>query len=413
MAIDDLLMALFLILLSARLLGELCQRIGWPVVVGEIAAGVILGPSLLGLLQPEPILANIAELGIILLLFSIGAETSIKRLYHAGGQIVVVALIGIFLPLLFTGALAFYAVGLAPFAALFYGAALTATSIGISVSVLKDTQQQQHPCSHLILGAAVVDDIVGVILLSLMFTFANQGDISLLPLLKLIATLLGFLLLAPVVGRGIVYLLRAISGHAQNVGYEAVVMLSLICLFAWLAHHVGAPALLGGFAAGLALSRQFVSPWQRYLQNPFPFTNKLEHAMQPLTEVFAPMFFVYVGISVDLSQLSLNSGNLLLLIAMVLLALIGKLLAGFAVKGSWRDKLIVGCAMIPRGEVGLVFAQLGLQLSIISASIFTELVLVISVTTLLGPLLLKRLLLSAASPPSSTPHDSDAGNPSR
>ena len=121
MAIDDLLMALFLILISARLLGEICQRIGWPVVVGEISAGVILGPSLLGLLQPEPILANIAELGIILLLFSIGTETSVKRLCHAGGQIISVALIGIILPLLFTGILAFYTIGLSPFAALFYG----------------------------------------------------------------------------------------------------------------------------------------------------------------------------------------------------------------------------------------------------------------------------------------------------
>ncbi|QSX34268.1 cation:proton antiporter [Shewanella avicenniae] len=394
MTIDALLMALFLILLLSRLLGELCQRIGWPAVVGEISAGVILGPSLLGLLQPDPILAHIAELGIILLLFSIGTETSIKRLYHAGGQILLVAFIGIILPLLFTGMVAFYAMGLSPFAALFYGCALTATSIGISVSVLKDTHQQQESCSHIILGAAVVDDIAGVILLSLLFTFANEGNIAAIPMLKLVLTLVAFLLFAPVIGRGLIYLLRFLSGHAQNLGYEAVVMLSLICLFAWLAHHLGAPALLGGFSAGLALSRQFVSPWQRYLQNPFPFTNKLEHAMQPLTEVFAPIFFVYVGISVDLSQLALDQNNLLLLCVMVLLAMLGKLLAGFPLKCAWRDRLIVGCAMVPRGEVGLVFAQFGLQLGIISASVFTELVLVIMATTLLGPILLKRLLLS-------------------
>ncbi|KFZ37441.1 sodium:proton exchanger [Shewanella mangrovi] len=394
MAIETLLMALFLILLVSRLFGELCQRVGWPAVVGEISAGIMLGPSLLGWLHPEPVLANIAELGVILLLFSIGTETSIKRLYHSGLQIILVAVIGIILPLLMTGIVAYYAMALSPFAALFYGCALTATSIGISVSVLKDTQQQQESCSHIILGAAVVDDIVGVILLSLLFTFANDGSVAPLPMLKLILTLLAFLLLAPVVGRGLIYLLRFLSGHAQNLGYEAVVMLSLICLFAWLAHHVGAPALLGGFSAGLALSRQFVSPWQRYLQNPFPFTNKLEHAMQPLTEVFAPIFFVYVGISVDLSQLAIDQNNLLLLLLMVILAVFGKLLAGLPLQCGWRDRMIVGCAMVPRGEVGLVFAQFGLQLGIISNGVFTELVLVIIATTLLGPVLLKRLLIA-------------------
>lgn len=392
MPIDDLLIALFLILLLSRLLGETCQRFGWPVVVGEIAAGVLLGPSALGWLAPNPLLANIAELGIILLLFSIGTETSIKRLYHAGSQVLLVALSGIVLPLLFTGVAAFYWLSLPPFAALFYGCALTATSIGISLRVLKDAGQQQQHSSQIILGAAVADDIAGVILLSLLFSFATGAGFAPLPLLKLVLTLLVFLVFAPPLGRLLIYLLRFASGHAHNEGYEAVVMLALICLFAWLAHHAGAPALLGGFSAGLALSRQFVWPWQRYLQNPFAFTNKLEHAMQPLTEVFAPVFFVYVGISIDVSHLQLSGTHLLLLCGMVLLALAGKLLAGLAVKGPWRDKWLVGCAMIPRGEVGLVFAQFGQQLQIITTDIFTGLVLVIAITTLLGPLLLKTLL---------------------
>ncbi|MFQ6370818.1 cation:proton antiporter [Shewanella sp. YIC-542] len=405
MPIDDLLIALFLILLLSRLLGEGCQRLGWPAVVGEIAAGVLLGPSILGWLAPNQLLANIAELGIILLLFSIGTETSIKRLYHAGSQVLLVALIGIALPLLLTGFAAYYGLQLSPFAAIFYGCALTATSIGVSLSVLTHAGQQQQHTSQIILGAAVVDDIAGVVLLSVLFNFASNGHIAPGQLLQLIATLLAFLLLAPPLGRMMVYLLRFASGHARNTGYEAVVMLALICLFAWQAHHAGAPALLGGFSAGLALSRQFVWPWQRYLQNPYPFTNKLEHAMKPLTEVFAPIFFVYVGISVDLSQLQLDGGNLLLIGAMIVLALAGKLLAGLPVKGPWRDKWRVGCAMIPRGEVGLVFAQIGQQLHIIPPEVFTELVLVIIITTLLGPMLLKWLLPKPqpSSKPSSKP----------
>ncbi|MDF0533949.1 cation:proton antiporter [Shewanella sp. A32] len=392
MPIDDLLIALFLILLLSRLLGEGCQRLGWPVVVGEIAAGVILGPSLLGWLHPNQVLANIAELGIILLLFSIGTETSIKRLYHAGSQVLLVAISGIVLPMLFTGVVAYFWLQLSPFAALFYGCALTATSIGVSLRVLKDAGQQQQHSSQVVLGAAVADDIAGVVLLSLLYNFANEGSIAPLQLLKLIVTLLAFLILAPPLGRLMIYLLRFASGHAQNEGYEAVVMLTFICLFAWLADAAGAPALLGGFSAGLALSRQFTWPWRRYLQNPFSFTNKLEHAMRPLTEVLAPVFFVYVGISLDLSQLQFNASNLLLLLLIVVLAFAGKLLAGLPVQGPWRDKWLVGCAMVPRGEVGLVFAQIGQQLQIIPAEVFTGLVVVIAITTLLGPLLLKALL---------------------
>ncbi|MCE9791091.1 cation:proton antiporter [Shewanella indica] len=388
MSIDSLLIALFLILLFSRVLGECCNRIGWPPVVGEIGAGLLLGPSVLGWLEPTQVLANIAELGVILLLFSIGAETSIKRLYSAGRQVAAVAIIGIVVPLLLTGLAAFYWLELSLFAALFYGCTLTATSIGISLRVLSDSGQQQSSAGHLILGAAVFDDIAGVILLSLLFNFASEGQLAPLAIIKLC----GLLLLAPPLGRMLVYLLRVFSYQSQTPGYEAVVMLTLICLFAWLAHLFGAPALLGGFAAGLALSRQFIWPWQKYLQNPFPFTHKLEKSMQPLTDVFAPVFFVYVGISLDLSQLNLSPYSLLLLLAMILLAFIGKLAAGLVVSGTWRQKLIVGSAMVPRGEVGLVFAEVGRQLDIIPAKVFTELVLVIAITTLLGPLLLRRLL---------------------
>ncbi|MDX6015317.1 MULTISPECIES: cation:proton antiporter [Shewanella] len=392
MSMDSLLIALFLILLFSRVLGECCNRIGWPAVVGEIGAGLLLGPSVLGWLEPTQVLANIAELGVILLLFSIGAETSIQRLYSAGRQVVAVAIIGIIAPLLLTGLAAFYWLELSLFAALFYGCTLTATSIGISLRVLSDSGQQQSSAGHLILGAAVFDDIAGVILLSLLFNFASEGQLAPLAIIKLCGLLLLFLLLAPPLGRMLIYPLRVLSYQSQTPGYEAVVMLTLICLFAWLAHLFGAPALLGGFVAGLALSRQFIWPWQKYLQNPFPFTHKLEKSMQPLTDVFAPVFFVYVGISLDLSQLNLSPYSLLLLLAMILLAFIGKLAAGLVVSGTWRQKLIVGSAMVPRGEVGLVFAEVGRQLDIIPAKVFTELVLVIAITTLLGPLLLRRLL---------------------
>lgn len=392
MAIDNFVLSLCLILLFGRLLGEAFKRLQLPAVVGEILAGILIGPSLLGWIAPNETLAVMAELGVILLLFSIGCETSIKRLFQAGNSAVGVALLGIALPAVVIGLVCLLYLELPGFTSLYLGCALTATSIGISIRVMAQANQSQSQEGHIILGAAVIDDIAGVILLSLLFNFASSGEVGLISSGLLILKIVGFLLLAPPMARLLLYLFRAVKPREDETGYEAIVTMILICLFAWLAHALHAPALLGGFAVGLALSRQFISPLNRYLQNPFAFTHEMEVESKPLVDIFAPIFFVYVGISLDLSQIDLGWTGLFTLLMLSVLAIITKMMAGLRVPGSLRSKTIVGSAMVPRGEVGLVFAEMGLQMEIISPKLFTELVLIIAITTLAGPLLLKLAL---------------------
>ncbi|MXR67655.1 cation:proton antiporter [Shewanella insulae] len=389
MAIDNFVLSLCLILLFGRVLGEAFKRLQLPAVVGEILAGILIGPSLLGWIAPHETLSVMAELGVILLLFSIGCETSIKHLYQAGNSAIGVALLGIALPAGVIGLVCLFYLELPGFTALYLGCALTATSIGVSVRVMAQAKRSQSREGHIILGAAVIDDIAGVILLSLLFNFANSGDISLLSSGLLILKIGAFLFLAPPLARLLLYLFRAVRPREKETGYEAIVTMILICLFAWLAHALHAPALLGGFVVGLALSRQFVSPLNRYLQNPFSFTHEMEVESKPLVDIFAPIFFVYVGISLDLSQIDLGWTGIFTLLMLSLLAIATKALAGLNVPGSLRSKAIVGSAMVPRGEVGLVFAEMGLQMEIISPKLFTELVVIIAITTLAGPLLLK------------------------
>ncbi|WP_076409032.1 cation:proton antiporter [Shewanella sp. UCD-KL12] len=389
MAVDLFVISLCLILFFGKLFGSIFARFGLPAVVGEILAGLLLGPTLLNLVTPDPTLAIMAELGVILLLFSIGCETSIKRLYQAGGRAVCVASLGIIIPILVVGLSSAYYLTDSNFTALYLGCALTATSIGISLRVLAQAGHAQTPVGNIILGAAVIDDIAGVILLSVLFNFATQGSLDLASTLLLIAKVLLFLFLTPPLARGLLYIARALKPIADKSGYEVIITMVLICLFAWLAHLFGAPALLGGFAVGMALSRQFISPFNRYLVNPFTFTHKMELSTKAIVDLFAPIFFVYVGISLDLSQLDYSFGGVMLLVWLSLLAIISKLAAGWVAGEGWQNKLVVGSAMVPRGEVGLVFAELGRKMEIIDSKLFTELVVIIAITTLVGPLLLK------------------------
>ncbi len=395
MAIDSFVMSLLLILVIGRLLAELSFRFSWPSVVGEVTAGILIGPSLLGWVTPHETLAIIAELGVILLLFDIGCETSIKKLLNAGPKVIWVALIGILAPATIMGLASAYWLSLSAFGALFFGCTLTATSIGISVHVLKLNGQDQSPTGQVILGAAVIDDIVGVALLSILFHFAASGEIAIGPTLLLIAMISGFVAFSPPIARGLVYFARWLQHYVKIPGYEPLVVMTLIALFAWLAHFVGAPAILGGFAVGMGLSRHFISPLDQYLKNPFPFTKSLENASKPLVHIFTPVFFVYVGISIDLSQLDLSFTGLLILAWLTLLAIVTKLLSGMLASRHWRERIAIGSAMVPRGEVGLVFAEIGRQLNVLAPSEFALLVVIIAITTLIGPLMLKKAILPA------------------
>ncbi|MFT6256194.1 MAG: Kef-type K+ transport system membrane component KefB [Cellvibrionaceae bacterium] len=392
MTIDSFVMSLFFILVVGRILGELSEQLGCPSVVGEVIAGILLGPSILNWVEPNSTLAIIAELGVILLLFDIGCETSIKRLVNAGGQAVRVALLGIALPILTTGLASLYWLSLAPFTALFFGCALTATSIGISMRVLTLYKQTQSSAGHIILGAAVIDDIVGVILLSLLFHFASSGELALSSTLMLFITITSFIVFSPPLVRAIIYFTRWLRPKTNIPGYEVFVVMSLISMFAWLAHWFGTPAILGGFAVGMGISRQFTSPLNKFLKNPFPYTYKLELSSRPLVQIFSPIFFVYVGVSLDLSQLDSSFTGLVILGWLAFIAVLSKFVAGLIAGQNWQEKCIIGAAMVPRGEVGLVFAEMGRQLGVIPAKEFAILVMIIALTTLIGPLILKYTL---------------------
>jgi Kef-type K+ transport system membrane component KefB len=389
MAVDQFVISICMILLFGQLFGRIFERLSLPVVVGEIFAGLLLGPTLLNFITPHPTLSVLAELGVILLLFSIGCETSIKRLYHAGGRAVSVAMLGIFIPAIVMALSSAYYLTDSTFTAIFLGCALTATSIGISLRVLVKANYAKTTVGHIILGAAVFDDIGGVILLSILFNFALLGVFEPLSTLLLIVKVVLFLVLTPPLARVLLYFARTLKPVTDNSGYEVIITMILVCFFAWLAHVFAAPALLGGFAVGLALSRQFISPLNRYFVNPFAFTHKMELSSKALVDVFTPIFFVYVGISLDLSQLDYSLGGIAILLWVSLLAIITKLFAGWLAGDNWQTKLIVGSAMVPRGEVGLVFAEMGLKMDILDNKLFTELVVIIAITTLIGPLLLK------------------------
>lgn len=388
MHLDTFLLSLLLMLLLAKILAQLCWRLGLPAVVGELSSGLILGPSLLGWVTPHPQLHNLAELGVVTLMFVIGCETSIKRLLHSGHRVITVALSGVLVPALLIPPFVHWLLPAPPLEALFFGVALTATSIGIAMRVLRLNQQDKGMMGHTILGAAIIDDVLGVLLLGFMFSLSN-GDMEPAGVVLQLTTIVLFLMLAPIATRVIIYLLKPLAKQDMLPGFHASTVLLLICLFGWLAYLCGTPPLLGGFAAGLGISRHFTSPWSKWLVNPFPFTRKLEKASGPLNDVLAPLFFSYVGLSINLNQQALTPTTLIIALVLTVLAVLTKLQCGLWLSGSWRQKLMVGSAMVPRGEVGLVFAEMGRQVNLLGDEAFALLVLVITLTTIVGPVVLK------------------------
>ncbi len=260
MEIHTFFLYLLVILLTARVFAEIASRFHVPTVIGEILAGVLLGPSMLGWIEPVDVLKLLAEIGIILLLFEVGLDTDIRRLARTGMQSVIVALPGLFLPLLAGFALAYWLFELPLLVSLFIGGTMTATSIGITVRVLSDLKRQHSLEGQIVLGAAVLDDILGVVLLALLYEFSTGGGVSVGNTSKVLIFIATFFILAPIAARVISLIIKRFDAVSEIPGLITTTIVSLVLFFAWLAHVVGAPELLGGFAAGLALSRRFFFP---------------------------------------------------------------------------------------------------------------------------------------------------------
>ena len=386
----DFFLYLPLILLGARLFAELAIRWQAPPVLGELLAGVVLGPSLLGWIAPDQAVRLMAEIGIILLLFGVGLETDVRRLARAGRQAMAVALAGFFTPLVLGGGVAWALFDLPPLVALFVGGTLTATSIGITVRVLADLGRQHSHEGQVVLGAAVIDDVLGVILLALLYEFAIAGGVSPGNVGRVVLFILAFFVLAPVVAKLMALLVQRFSESSRIPGLIPASIVSLVLLFAWLADALGAPELLGGFAAGLALSRRFFLPFGVALHQDEAFAERIEREMKPILYLFTPIFFVYVGLSLNLREIDWGSPFIWAFSGVLLVvAILGKMAGALWLNESWARRGIMGIAMIPRGEVGLIFAELGRVSGILDNELYAGLLIVIAVTTLITPFFMK------------------------
>ena len=381
---------LLIILLSARIFAELAVRLQAPAVIGELIAGVLLGPSLLGWIEPTDAIKLMAEIGIILLLFEVGLETDVKRLARTGLKSIVVAIAGFVLPLLLGFSLSYWLFELSLLVSLFIGGTLTATSIGITVRVLSDLKRQQAPEGQIVLGAAVLDDVFGVVLLALLYEFSIGGGVSLLNAGKIMVFVAAFFVLAPIAAKMISLVIKHFDAVSTIPGLLPTSIVSLVLFFAWLAHALGAPELLGGFAAGLALSRRFFLPLGLALHADENFAHRIEDQMKPIVQLFTPIFFVFVGLSLSLHEIDWGSSFIWKFsLSLLLVAFAGKIIGALLIREPWAARWVIGLAMIPRGEVGLIFAELGRASGIFSNEIYAGMVMVIALTTLLPPFVMK------------------------
>lgn len=385
-------LVLLIILFFARLFGELASRLGAPPVIGELLAGVALGPSLLGWVQATEVIQLLAEIGIILLLFEIGLETDILRLAKTGLKALTVAMAGMILPFACGFAVSYGLFHQSLLVALFIAGTLTATSIGITVRVLMDLDRHRSPEAQVVLGAGVIDDVLGVILLALLYEFSTRGGISLVNTGR-VALFIGlFMLLAPFVAKAMAEGIRRFEQRSRLPGLLPTAVMTLVLFFAWLADAVGAPELLGGFASGLALSRRFFMPMGIAIRTDPDFAHRLEEGVTPIIQLFTPIFFVTVGLSLNFRTIDWGSAFIWeFSLTLFLAAALSKFVAGFLIREGTLRRVAIGLAMVPRGEVGLIFAELGRSADIFDNQVYAALVIVIALTTLPPPFVLKWL----------------------
>jgi Kef-type K+ transport system membrane component KefB len=389
--IHILLVQIAAILLAARICGEIALRLKAPPIIGELCAGIILGPSLFGWISPNEILNFLAEIGIILLLFEVGLETDLERLVKAGPKAVVVAIAGFVLPFVLGASCSYWFFGLSPMVSLFIGGTLTATSIGITIRVLSDLGRHRELEGQVVLGAAVIDDLLGVFLLAVLFEFSVGGSVTLANTGQIILYVGAFFVLAPIVAKILSPLFKRYHDYSNLPGMIPIVLVSVVLVFASLAHSVGAPHLLGGFVAGIALSRRFFLPFGAALSLDPGFTQRVHDQMRPIIQLFTPIFFVVVGLSLDFSAIDWTSSFIWTFsLLMGAIAIIGKLLGPWLIRMSVPMRLAIGMAMVPRGEVGLVFAELGRATGVFDAAVYAGMVLVIAYTTLASPFWIKK-----------------------
>lgn len=387
-SVARLFLVLAVVFLTTKLFGELALRLKQPTVLGEIIAGVVLGGSMLGLLDPaDPVIHAMSEIGVVVLLFATGLHTDVSALMKVGGAATAVALVGVVLPF-GAGYVAAGALGATSTQALVAGAAMCATSIGISARVLSDLGRLDTPEGQIVLGAAVIDDIIGLVILAVVMAIAGGGGMTVSGVATIAGIAIGFVALAVLVGGRVATMGHTVVKRAQSSGTLGLLAIAFAFGLAALADRLGSAMIVGAFAAGLVLDDRHDR-------------KEIERATTSIGHFFVPIFFASVGAQVDLGAMA-NSRSLSIGAALVVLGIAGKVAAGWAPVWFRGDKLLIGVAMVPRGEVGLIFAQMGLAAGAIDAGLFGAIMMMVLVTTLVTPPVLAAVARrsdAAANPP--------------
>ncbi|MEY3298797.1 MAG: hypothetical protein RLZZ597_2057 [Cyanobacteriota bacterium] len=405
------LLSLVVIYIASKLGGELSRLVDLPPVLGELVAGVIVGASALHLivfpesgaaaadsqlmsllqwlggLSPEAVtevfksqsevVSVLAELGVIILLFEIGLESDLRELQKVGYQAAIVAVVGVAAPFALgtVGLMTLFHVPTIP--AIFAGAALTATSIGITSKVLSEIGQLKSAEGQIIVGAAVIDDVLGIIVLAVVASLAKTGEVDVMNVVYLIASATGFLLGAIFLGKFFNTSFVAIADKLQTRGNLVIPALTFAFLMAFFANVIHLEAILGAFAAGLVLDET-------------DKRKELDRQIMPIADILVPVFFVTVGAKADLGVLNpaipANREGLVIALFLLAVAILGKLVTGWTTFGQAKlNKLAIGIGMIPRGEVGLVFAGIGSASGVLTKPLEAAIIIMVIATTFLAP----------------------------
>jgi Kef-type K+ transport system membrane component KefB len=381
---SDILFTLFVVFIAAQLGGEIAQRLKLPSVVGEITAGCVIGPSLLGLITPDQIAVGtpldvLAEIGVVLLLFSVGLETRLEDLKKVGKVAFLVGVLGVVVPF-GMGTLWAHGSGFSWDKSLFVAAAFVATSAGITARVLQELHALQRIESKVILGAAVIDDILAMLLLGVVVSLQGGGGFDPTHLLMVLAGAIGFI---AVIGWGGTRVMRWNStwlDKPRDPHSPLMIVLAMCLGLAYLSTLFGLAAIIGAFLAGMIASETK----QRHA---------LEKQMMPLLALLTPFFFVVTGSKIDLHELA-NADALITLAVITVIAIVSKLVGGWlgSLSLGKRSAIIIGFGMVPRGEVGVVIASLGLAAGVFNNRIYAIIVAMSLLTAMVTPPVLAWLL---------------------
>src|SRR5688572_25231671 len=390
-------------LVAAKIASELFERLKQPGVLGELGAGILLGNLVLfGFTAAEPLKTNatiavLAELGVIILLFEVGLESDLKEMMEVGWSSLLVAIVGVVAPFFLGWAVSAYFIpDEARLTHIFIGATLCATSVGITARVFKDLNKLSTREARIILGAAVIDDVLGLLILAIVSgaieAAGTGGVLSMLDVATIALKSFAFLIGSIAIGHFVMPRMLRGAGRFESRGVLLTLAISFCLLLAWAAATVGLAPIVGAFAAGLILDEVHYKPTTGRRER------DLHDLLQPVSTVLVPIFFVLMGLKVDL-RLFVRADILGFATALTIAAIIGKQVCALGVVERGINRLAVGLGMIPRGEVGLIFAGIGATLMlptvsgvsepVISAATFGAIVIMVIITTLITPIGLK------------------------